>query len=64
VTWLPVVPALVLLQIAPKLQTPSISSLLAQTLVLAIFAAGAAWALKNPARGVQDRLAGTWIVPR
>jgi len=31
---------------------------------LILFFAGAAWALVNPSRGIQDRLAGTWIVPR
>jgi hypothetical protein len=31
---------------------------------LAIFAAGGIWAMYRPARGIQDWLAGTWIVPR
>jgi hypothetical protein len=30
---------------------------------LLLFVAGAAWALVDPARGLQDRLAGTWLVP-
>ncbi len=34
------------------------------TFILAVFIAGAAWALLHPARGLQDRIAGTWIVPR
>jgi hypothetical protein len=25
---------------------------------------GAAWALAHPTRGLQDRIAGTWLVPR
>ena len=33
-------------------------------LSLLVFFAGAAFAVVRPARGVQDWLAGTWIVPR
>ena len=29
-----------------------------------LFLAGAAWAVANPTRGLQDRIAGTWLVPR
>jgi hypothetical protein len=29
-----------------------------------LFLAGAAWALARPTRGLQDRIAGTWLVPR
>jgi len=64
VTWLPVVPALILLRAGPKVQSAALWNTIAQTVVLALFAACAIWALKNPARGLQDRLAGTWIVPR
>jgi eukaryotic-like serine/threonine-protein kinase len=31
---------------------------------LAVFLAGAVYAAVNPARGLQDRIAGTWLVPR
>jgi hypothetical protein len=31
---------------------------------MALFIAGAVWAALNPSRSIQDRLAGTWIVPR
>lgn len=37
---------------------------LLQTFVLAIFIAGVIWALLHPARDIQDRIAGTCIVPR
>ena len=30
----------------------------------AVYGAGVVIALKNPARGLQDRLAGTWMVPK
>jgi hypothetical protein len=29
-----------------------------------LFLAGAAWAIAHPTRGLQDRIAGTWLVPR
>ena len=31
---------------------------------LVVLAVGAVHALVTPARGIQDRLAGTWLVPR
>jgi hypothetical protein len=31
---------------------------------LAVFVVGAVYAVVSPARGVQDRIAGTWLVPR
>lgn len=34
------------------------------TLPLAILAGGAVWAWLHPSRGLQDRIVGTWIVPR
>jgi len=32
--------------------------------LVALLSAGAVWAILRPSRGIQDRLAGTWIVPR
>jgi hypothetical protein len=29
-----------------------------------LFLGGTAWALAHPTRGLQDRIAGTWLVPR
>ena len=37
---------------------------LLQTSVLSVFLAAAVWAMLHPSRGIQDRIAGTWIVPR
>ena len=31
---------------------------------LVVFCAGVAIAIASPVRGIQDRLAGTWLVPR
>ena len=45
-------------------QNVTIGVALLYTLVLAIFVAGAVWAWLHPSRGIQDRIAGTWIVPR
>ena len=39
-------------------------SLILQSLVMALFIAGAVWTALHPSRSIQDRLAGTWIVPR
>jgi hypothetical protein len=32
--------------------------------LIALIGAAAAWAIYHPSRSIQDRLAGTWIVPR
>ena len=40
------------------------ATLILQSLVMALFVAGAVWTALNPSRSIQDRLAGTWIVPR
>ena len=31
---------------------------------LGLFVTGTVWAVVNPARGLQDRIAGTYLVPR
>jgi hypothetical protein len=63
VTWLPVVPALVLIRFGPRIQESTIPWALVQTVPLALLVVAAVWALKEPSRGLQDRIAGTWIVP-
>ena len=40
------------------------ATLILHSLVMALFIAGAVWTALNPSRSIQDRLAGTWIVPR
>jgi hypothetical protein len=44
--------------------TAAAGTLILQSLVMALFIAGAVWTALNPSRSIQDRLAGTWIVPR
>jgi hypothetical protein len=34
------------------------------SLAAAIFLGGAIWGVFHPERGLQDQLAGTWLVPR
>ena len=39
-------------------------SLILQAILMAIFVAGAVWTALHPSRSIQDRIAGTWVVPR
>ena len=67
VAWLPAIVWLAYLIASPKIQgwVPAPASpLLGSALTLAALGAGAAWAIARPTRGIHDRLAGTWIVPR
>jgi hypothetical protein len=64
VSWLPIAAGLLLLRAGPDTKDFTIAMALLQTLPLVLFAAGAAWAIRHPSRGLQDWLAGTWIVPR
>jgi hypothetical protein len=64
VSWLPIAAGLLLLRAGPDTKDFTIAMALLQMLPLVLFAAGAAWAIRHPSRGLQDWLAGTWIVPR
>jgi eukaryotic-like serine/threonine-protein kinase len=64
VTWSPAVVMCLILYKGPAVDHPTVAALTAQTLVLAVLVGGTIWALLHPTRGIQDRLAGTWIVPR
>jgi uncharacterized RDD family membrane protein YckC len=64
VAWSPVVIWLVLLKLGPPVEQSSIATALLYALVPAILIAGATYAWLHPSRGIQDRIAGTWIVPR
>lgn len=64
VTWAPLVVLLVSLKFNPKAPDYNLRLLFAQTAILAAMLAAAIWAIARPSRGIQDRLAGTWIVPR
>lgn len=63
VTWSLIPATLILFKFKSSgFQTTRI--LLLQTLLLAAMLAAAIWSIVRPPRGLQDRLAGTWIVPR
>jgi uncharacterized RDD family membrane protein YckC len=57
--WLPIFAGVAARQWGP----PTVGNGVAWSL-LAVFFAGAVYAVVSPARGMQDRIAGTWLVPR
>ena len=46
------------------MQRSTLAIALAYTGAILLLVAGAIWAWLHPSRGIQDRIAGTWIVPR
>jgi hypothetical protein len=64
VTWTPVVLALALFALQPKHGDARPSVLALQYALMLGMAAAAVWAILRPSRSIQDRLSGTWIVPR
>jgi hypothetical protein len=64
VAWSPLAIWYVALRLTPSAQQMTVGAALLFTTIVAILLAGAAWAWRHPSRGIQDRIAGTWIVPR
>ena len=64
VTWSLVPVMLVVLDTKASLEGSDVRTAILHSLPMALFAAGAVWAALHPSRSIQDRLAGTWIVPR
>jgi hypothetical protein len=64
VTWSPVILFPVLITFGPPLDRITTGFAFLYTLVPVMLLAGAVWAWRHPSRGIQDRIAGTWIVPR
>ena len=64
VTWSPLALAALLFRFSPSIRATTPGVAILDTLPLAIFLAGAVWAWRHPSRGIQDRIVGTWIVPR
>ncbi len=64
IAWLPVL----LIVLVPRVSNAFAASTKAGVALVAgaalVIAAGAAFAIVRPARGIPDRLAGTWIVPK
>jgi hypothetical protein len=64
VTWAPICVTLVLVKVSPKPPDYRVGLLGMQIVLIAAIVAAAIWAVYHPSRSLQDRLAGTWIVPR
>jgi hypothetical protein len=64
VTWAPMVALFFSFKYGPDITKGGYGFLILDAALVAVLAAGGVWAILRPARGIQDRLAGTWIVPR
>jgi hypothetical protein len=64
VTWAPLCLTLVVMKMSPDPPNVPVSALALQTVLMALIGAAAVWAVYHPSRSLQDRLSGTWIVPR
>jgi len=64
VAWSPMIVLAVVMKNGPDVTDASNLMVALDLALVAIVVAGAIWAAQHPARGLQDRLAGTWIVPR
>lgn len=63
-TWSPMVALFFAFRHGPDITKGPYLFLVLDLALVAVLAAGAVWAILRPARGIQDRVAGTWIVPR
>jgi hypothetical protein len=64
VTWTPIGVTLIVVKLSPDPPHYRVDLLVLETALMAFVAGAAAWAVSHPSRSVQDRLAGTWVVPR
>jgi hypothetical protein len=64
VTWAPMCALMIAVKLSPKPPDYRVGLVLVQVALMAVVAAGIAWAVHRPSRSIQDRLSGTWIVPR
>ena len=64
VTWLPACALILLFKKSGTSTNIDPRLLVVQTLGVGLFVATAVWTALHPSRSIQDRLAGTWIVPR
>ena len=64
VTWAPMCVTIAVVRLSPDPPAYRLDLLTLQTALVALIGAAAAWAVYHPSRSIQDRLAGTWIVPR
>jgi eukaryotic-like serine/threonine-protein kinase len=63
IAWSPVLVLVLVWYVLDPFDEPAVGRVLIPTCFL-VFFAGAGFAIANPVRGIQDRLSGTWIVPR
>jgi hypothetical protein len=64
VTWTPLCVTMIVVKMSPDPPNYRVDLLVLETALMAFVAGAAAWAVFHPSRSVQDRLAGTWVVPR
>jgi uncharacterized RDD family membrane protein YckC len=64
IAWSPAVLSGGALALRSNAGTFSLAWLAVEAVSLVILLVGIAYAIQHPARGIQDRLAGTWLVPR
>ena len=60
VAWLPVLAGALMLGVEMR----PLTALMTVVVTMLLMLCGVAWAILDPDRGVQDRIAGTWLVPR
>ena len=60
VAWSPVLASALILGVEMRPLTALITVIVAMLLMFC----GVVWAVLDPDRGLQDRIAGTWLVPR
>jgi hypothetical protein len=63
-SWFPAAVLCALILNGPGVNTPDLILTLLNTAILLLFIGCAVWAALHPSRGIQDRFANTWIVPR
>ena len=64
VTWSPMIALFFSFKYGPDITKGGYGFLALDLAFVLMLGAGAVWAILRPSRGIQDRLAGTWIVPR
>ena len=64
VAWSPMLAWIAIVRVTPKIQETNVALAVLYTVLPLVLAAGALWAWRHPERGIQDRAAGTWVVPR
>jgi hypothetical protein len=64
VTWAPMCGVMFVIKFSPDPPNFRLSLLVLETALMLAIAGAAAWAVYYPSRSIQDRLSGTWIVPR